>query len=149
MTYLTIEMSTINMKYPGLPYYGVILCLLFSIVHVYLQNAELFFVVFAILLSPALIYSGSTYGSTVVFNATKLAGLFLALGFTLWQIDRSFCTLTHNLYLHSWWHIFTALSEIYWLNAMVYRRREIVGQSSQLVFGGLWIKFNAKELKSE
>ena len=145
MTYLTLEMSNIRVKHKKLPYFGALICVLVSILHVYLQNAELFFVGFALLLSPALVYSGTMRGTAVVFRASKFAGAFLVAGYILWQIDRSYCSKTQKYFLHAWWHVFTALSEIYWLNGMVYLRREIIGQPSQLVLGGLWIKFEASK----
>eukprot|EP00834_Sanchytrium_tribonematis_P007581 NODE_709_length_4544_cov_1.024072.p3 type:complete len:250 gc:universal NODE_709_length_4544_cov_1.024072:1289-2038(+) len=141
MTYLTLETTTEALKYPKLPYISVVASLLFSIAHVYLQNAELFFLVFAMLLIPSFYFSVKYRHIEEFFTSTTSSLAFLAVGYMFWEADRHFCSKIQNLYLHAWWHVLTALSEIYWLNGMLYFRRKIIGEPVSLSLGGFWINF--------
>ena len=147
MTYLILEMPSIQLRYPRMPTLFTAFCICFCVLHVILKNNDLFFAVFAIMLAPAVFFSALNYQDKVIRTATTLAGVYLAIGFGFWLIDRFYCSSVQKLNLHAWWHILTALSEVYWLNAMVYMRRKIIGQKSVLYLKGLWISFPITKLK--
>eukprot|EP00834_Sanchytrium_tribonematis_P007582 NODE_709_length_4544_cov_1.024072.p4 type:complete len:249 gc:universal NODE_709_length_4544_cov_1.024072:2169-2915(+) len=147
MSYMIAEISSKpkQYKYPNLPYILLAGCIFMTIAHIFVQNAELFFSVFGILVSPSIFYPFTISDDFVYTGAMKKSLFFCCVGFICWEVDRFFCDYTQFMHLHSFWHIFSAICGTYWMNGTMYMRRKILKLPVTLKYGGLWIEFDSSK----
>eukprot|EP00835_Amoeboradix_gromovi_P003083 NODE_192_length_15450_cov_0.476355.p4 type:complete len:246 gc:universal NODE_192_length_15450_cov_0.476355:270-1007(+) len=145
LSYVVVEMPHKQRQYPNLPKIAVATCIFLTIGHITLKNNEIFFGAFGILLAPAIAYPLTHISVTPFIYCMRNAALSLMLGFAAWEVDRFLCDLVQPLYLHAWWHVFTAMSGVFWLNAMVFiRKRYVLKEPSRLLYYGLWVELDSK-----
>eukprot|EP00834_Sanchytrium_tribonematis_P005111 NODE_289_length_10645_cov_0.615115.p5 type:complete len:263 gc:universal NODE_289_length_10645_cov_0.615115:1928-1140(-) len=145
LSYIVIEMPHQKKKYPNLPRFSIMACFLMSVGHIAFKNAELFFAAFGILLAPAISYPVTHTTVKLFYDSMKYAFFSLVIGFIAWEFDRFFCEYVQNLYLHAWWHVFTAMSGLFWLNGMLFlRKRYILKEPCRLLYHGLWVDLESK-----
>lgn len=94
----------------------------YSFIHLLGKFFVIFHVIFGVLLAPVVIYplqflNDPHLGKIVV----TMLSLFAA-AFTAWKFDQIYCPDLEKLYLHSVWHIFTAVSAGLWIMCMMYIR---------------------------
>ena len=145
LSYIVIQMPSKCRPHPYLPNLAIFMCFVLTVLHVLFKDAELFFAAFGILLAPAFIYPFKHRTIGPFELAMKFSAVCMFSGFICWETDRFLCKYTHFLYLHSWWHVFTAISGVYWLNAMVFlRKRYVLKEPCRLTYGGLWAELDSK-----
>ncbi len=143
MTYLTLEAFSDKKKYkyPFVPVLLLCVSILMSIAHVTIQSPELFFLVFASLLAPAVVFPFMNR-TNKKFNRTMKKSCFcLVVAYIGWELDKSFCKNVQSFHLHSVWHLLTAISGQFWVNSMMYLRCKSLGRPVKLRYGGAWVSF--------
>lgn len=149
MTYIVIEMQYKKQRYPNLPFFIIFLCIVISLGHIALKNAELFFAAYGILLAPSICYSIFSKHDAAVNKAMRTSLGYLIIAFSCWELDRFYCDLVQPYHLHSFWHILISMSGQYWLNAMAYKRLKLLGISSELKYNGFWVTWKSQNKKQD
>ena len=145
LSYIVVEMPQKKLYYPNLPKTAIVLCAMLTIAHITFEDAELFFAAFGILLAPAISFPLTHTTIKPFINTMRNAFFSMLVAFIFWETDRFFCDYVQPLYLHAWWHVLTAISGVFWLNASVFlRKRYVLKEPCRLLYGGLWVELDSK-----